>query len=91
MQSHDEDLKNKIPEVNEIEKIMISVWESILKISPINKDSNYFELGANSLSIIKFVYELEERGFYFELTPNDVFFHQNISSLAASVRKKLAG
>ena len=84
-------MTGQIPQIDEIEKVMISVWEAILKVSPVHRDSNYFELGANSLSIIKFVYELEERGFFFDLTPNDVFFHQNVVSLAQSVRKKLAG
>ena len=51
---------------NEIEKRLVMIWENVLGIKDIGVNNDFFDLGGNSLLIIKLETELEKQGFFID-------------------------
>ncbi|UCH92154.1 MAG: amino acid adenylation domain-containing protein [Candidatus Aminicenantes bacterium] len=48
------------PPANEIEKLIANIWKDILKLEKVGMNENFFDLGGNSLDIIKVNSRLKE-------------------------------
>lgn len=63
----DTDYKNNKLEGNDERTIvLVEVWEKVLRTNNINLDSNFFDIGGNSLLSVKMEVELEKKGWYIE-------------------------
>ncbi|MEJ7542843.1 acyl carrier protein [Staphylococcus intermedius] len=58
----DNDLKAR----NEVKNVLLGVWKKILHSNDIDLESNFFDIGGNSLLAVKMEVELEEKGWYIE-------------------------
>ncbi|HET9958013.1 MAG TPA: amino acid adenylation domain-containing protein, partial [Polyangiaceae bacterium] len=68
-----------------VECVLVEVIESVLGISGIGVDDNYFELGGDSIVSIQVVSRARARGL--RISPRDVFLHQTVARLAAIAGK----
>ena len=75
---------NTFATTEEIEKILSSIWMSLLTIEEVDSDINFFDLGANSLLVTQFHTELIDRGYTLELL--DIFQYPTIRSLAQKLK-----
>ncbi|WP_162524173.1 non-ribosomal peptide synthetase [Photorhabdus khanii] len=52
------------PPQNELEEMLISLWQELLAVNKIGRNDNFFQLGGQSLLVVRFVFRLqEETGF----------------------------
>ncbi len=70
-----------LPPYSTAERQIARVWEDVLGVSGVGRDSNFFDLGGNSLSIIQVFSELEQV-FDKELSVVEMFRHPTIRLLA---------
>ncbi len=70
----------------DLEKQLASIWESVLKISPIGIHDNFFEIGGDSIQSIQVIAKAQKAGI--EFAPNQLFEHQTIGELAKFLNKK---
>ncbi|NIO87701.1 MAG: acyltransferase domain-containing protein [Candidatus Aminicenantes bacterium] len=69
---------------NEIEQLIVDIWEDILGIKPIGKNDNFFDLGGHSLLASLFLSRLqEENGISLEL--NTIFEEPTVATFARLV------
>ncbi|WP_321834708.1 non-ribosomal peptide synthetase [Clostridium butyricum] len=73
--------QNYVAPRNEIEKALVSAWENILFRDKIGINDNFFDLGGDSISLMKFIPIVKEK-LGIEITLNDVINNDSISSLA---------
>lgn len=64
---------------NEIENVLVKVWEQVLGVNRISINDNYFSLGGNSLNAIKIASILQEENI--TITLSDIFMYQNIKDI----------
>ncbi|MCH7322499.1 amino acid adenylation domain-containing protein [Solibacillus sp. MA9] len=64
---------------NEIENVLVKVWEQVLGVNRISISDNYFSLGGNSLNAIKIASILQEENI--TITLSDIFMYQDIKSI----------
>ncbi|MDM8558546.1 amino acid adenylation domain-containing protein [Candidatus Parabeggiatoa sp. HSG14] len=69
---------------NDLELQLAQIWKRLLKQSNISIHDNFFELGGDSILSIQIVAHARQAGLL--LTPRDLFEHQTIAQLAATVR-----
>ncbi|MEM9135971.1 MAG: amino acid adenylation domain-containing protein [Cyanobacteria bacterium P01_F01_bin.42] len=67
----------------DIERSLAHVWETILNRSPIGIHENFFELGGDSIMAIQIVSRARNAGI--NLSPQQLFQHQTVATLAAAV------
>jgi amino acid adenylation domain-containing protein/non-ribosomal peptide synthase protein (TIGR01720 family) len=67
------------------EKILATIWASVLQLEQVGIQDNFFELGGDSILSIQIVARCNTAGL--KLTPKDLFGHQTIASLAQVVSK----
>ncbi len=72
----------------EIRKELMNIWYEILKIQDVKLDSNFFELGGNSLNGIQMIYKIEEK-FKLNIEVEDIFDYPTISELATCIKSLL--
>lgn len=65
----------------EVERILASIWSSLLGMDETGINDNFFELGGDSILAIQVVARARQAGL--RLTPKDLFQHQTIAELAA--------
>ena len=70
-----------------IEDILKTIWIKNLGIDNIDRNSNYFRLGGNSLSATKLLVEVE-RKLKCRLTLNEVFSNSEFESLLSLIESK---
>ncbi|HGM5583577.1 TPA: phosphopantetheine-binding protein, partial [Pseudomonas putida] len=63
-----------------LEKRLVTIWEEVLKVSPIGVTDNFFELGGDSIISIQVVSRARQAGIRF--TPKALFQHQTVQGLA---------
>lgn len=73
---------------NREEKILLQIWKTILGIDRISTNSDFFELGADSLCSIKLISEVYEK-LNVHIPVKVIFEHRTISSLAKYIQSKL--
>jgi amino acid adenylation domain-containing protein len=69
--------------VGEIETVLAKIWEDILDLEQVGRHDNYFALGGDSIRVIRLLSKAQEYGWH--LTPQQVFRHQTIASLASQI------
>ncbi|MDO6428948.1 amino acid adenylation domain-containing protein [Flavitalea sp. BT771] len=71
---------------DELEELLVGVWEEILGRSPIGREDNFFELGGDSIITIQVVSRCRREGIAFH--PQDIFRWQTIGALSAYLRER---
>lgn len=80
LQYSSEDVKDPVPEAMSVsEKVIHDIWSLILNIERIDCDKNFFDLGGDSLMLIKVHYRLKDR---YDIKLQDLFEYPTIGSLA---------
>jgi amino acid adenylation domain-containing protein/non-ribosomal peptide synthase protein (TIGR01720 family) len=64
-------------------RTLVDVWSRVLRIDDIEPEDNFFEIGGDSMLLIRMVAEARTAGL--TLTAKDVFTHQTIVELAAAL------
>ena len=64
----------------ELEQRLADIWQTVLGVSPLGVDDNFFALGGDSIISIQVVSRARQAGIAF--SPRDLFQHQTIRSLA---------
>jgi amino acid adenylation domain-containing protein len=72
---------------DEFEKKLAALWREILGIERVNTQHNFFDIGGNSILVIKLYSRLEQE-FPGELITTDIFAYPTIVKLAEYIRKK---
>ncbi|QJB31967.1 non-ribosomal peptide synthase/polyketide synthase [Chitinophaga oryzae] len=67
----------------EVEQTLAVIWEELLGVKNIGRNDNFFELGGDSIITIQVVGRAKRFGY--DLKPKDLFVHQTIAGLAASL------
>jgi len=62
------------------EEILATIWSQVLRVEPVGIYDNFFELGGDSILTIQIITRARKAGL--ELTPKQLFTHQNIAELA---------
>jgi len=75
-----ESLREFRPPQNELESELLSIWQNHLETEDISTNANFFEVGGNSLSLVRVHWEIEKN--YPQTTLMDLFAHPNIAELA---------
>ncbi|MEN8176173.1 MAG: condensation domain-containing protein, partial [Pseudomonadota bacterium] len=76
--------ENYVAPRNEIELALQTIWQSLLRRSPIGVHENYFNLGGDSILSIQIIARARDMGL--GLSPRDLFEHQSIAELALAVQ-----
>jgi amino acid adenylation domain-containing protein/non-ribosomal peptide synthase protein (TIGR01720 family) len=64
-----------------LEKTLAQIWAQVLGLEKVGVNSNFFQLGGDSIHSIQIVSKANQRGIL--ITPKQVFQHQTIAELAA--------
>jgi len=75
-----ESLREFRPPQNELESELLSIWQHYLETDDISTNANFFEIGGNSLSLVRVHWEIEKK--HPQTTLMDLFAHPNIADLA---------
>lgn len=67
------------------EKYIANVWEEVLEYSPVGLDDNYFEIGGDSIKVIKILSHVHADGYHFEVA--DLFAHPTIREFTAYLKE----
>ncbi|WP_045825502.1 non-ribosomal peptide synthetase [Teredinibacter turnerae] len=67
----------------DVEIAMAETWQQILQIDKIGRNDNFFDLGGNSIQIIRMLSELKAVGI--ELRANDIYQHRVLKDCSACV------
>ena len=65
------------------EKLLVSIWETVLNLKPIGVADNFFALGGDSIRTLRVIALARECGL--NLTHQQLFQHQTIATLAAQL------
>ncbi|MBO9730363.1 MAG: non-ribosomal peptide synthase/polyketide synthase [Chitinophaga sp.] len=71
---------------NEMEAVLVTIWEELLDISPVGIHDNFFELGGDSIVTIQLVSRARRQGYHFEVA--DVFSYQDIAALSIYIAQQ---
>ncbi len=66
---------------SELERQIAEVWQSVLQVDRVGIDDSFFDLGGQSLSLLRVRRRLRDLGH--EVAPTDLFRHPTIGALAA--------
>lgn len=72
----------------ELEQELATIWEQVLKITPISVHHNFFEIGGDSIQSIQVIAKARKIGI--KLAPNQLFEYQTIAELATFLEKQKA-
>ncbi len=67
----------------DMEKMIARIWADVLGLEKVGINSNYFELGGDSIMSIRIVARITEAGH--QLTLQDIFKHQTVAELAEAL------
>jgi amino acid adenylation domain-containing protein/non-ribosomal peptide synthase protein (TIGR01720 family) len=67
------------------EQVLAAIWERVLKLDRIGIHDNFFNLGGDSLLIMRVVFQAKQNGI--EITPKQVFQHPTVAELAEAAGK----
>ncbi len=69
---------------NAVERTLAEIWQDLLGVERVGLDDNFFSLGGDSIVSIQLVSRARQAGL--QLSPRDLFQHQNIRSLALAAK-----
>lgn len=73
------------PSLQDIESWLMATWKEFLEISNIDDHSDFFELGANSLALIKLISRIEQRYGLSNLPVEHILENSSIQSMAKMI------
>lgn len=76
--------------LNPTEESIAEIWRSLFQITEVTGDDDFFELGGNSLTAIKFLSRVEERFGEDALLPETLYEDARLGSLAKAVEAATA-
>ena len=79
--------KSYIAPQNEVEKIITSIWQEILKVNRVGVNDNFFDLGGHSLLLVRMQTRLRE-SFAREIPISEIFRYPTVSLLAKFLAHK---
>ena len=79
-----------VPPTNDIEKVLVEIWSEIFNSDNIGIDTNFFDLGGNSLNIVRMYNKIIER-YPVELTITVMYKYPSIRMLAEYINNLLSG
>lgn len=84
----EDDAPSEFTNLSERERVLASCWSSCLpgRHSALTTNSDFFELGGNSISVGALISQLHRRGF--GLTFNDIFSTRNLKAMAARLNSR---
>ncbi len=71
------------PGAGAVEDVLREAWKSVLGVSTVDPDANFFELGGDSISTVRLASALREQGY--ELSLTEVFRSPTLNALAPLV------
>ncbi len=74
------------PPRNQLEHKIAAIWQEELKIAKVGIDENFFDLGGNSLTLVRIHGRLSEDGPETKVSVTDLFQHPTIRALAQFMR-----
>ncbi|MEN7281244.1 non-ribosomal peptide synthase/polyketide synthase [Pseudomonas aeruginosa] len=69
---------------NAVERTLAEIWQDLLGVERVGLDDNFFSLGGDLIVSIQVVSRARQAGL--QLSPRDLFQHQNIRSLALAAK-----
>lgn len=70
-----------VPAQNETERVVAGIWESLLGISQVGMHDNFFDLGGDSLLLLRVQVKIKQ-ALHINLSAAEMFQHPTISTLA---------
>ncbi|MFT3815684.1 MAG: amino acid adenylation domain-containing protein [Acidovorax sp.] len=67
----------------EVEETLAAVWAEVLGVEQVGRQDSFFELGGDSILSLKVVARARRRGL--ELSPRQIFEHQQLASIARAL------
>ncbi len=77
-----------VPPRNDKEKILVEIWQELLKLPKIGVKDNFFELGGDSILSIQVIARANQKGL--KITPKQLFEYPTIEGLAAVAEEGVA-
>ena len=78
-----------VPARTEIERKLADIWQELLEVEQVGVDQNFFELGGNSLLVLRVIARIR-RVFELELPVRSMFEEPTIAGLAGELQKAQA-
>lgn len=82
------DVKITSAPMDDLEKNLISVWQEVLKVTPIGRDDNYFALGGDSLGMISIRRKLLKLNIDLEI--KEFIKNQTVAQLGSVIRNRIS-
>ncbi|MFD9792209.1 phosphopantetheine-binding protein [Streptomyces sp. NPDC059070] len=90
MSSQDVQAAPGTPPMTATEEAIAEIWRGLFGITEVGVGDDFFELGGNSLTAIKFLSRVEERFAVDVLLPETLYEDARLSSLAKAVDEAMA-
>ena len=74
---------SKIPPGNELEQMLVGIWQEVLGVEEIGVADDFFELGGDSLTGFRITSRANQAGL--SLSPRHLFQHRTISALCSNL------
>ncbi|MBB5194994.1 non-ribosomal peptide synthetase [Anaerocolumna cellulosilytica] len=87
--SNSQQLKMSVKPGNDIEIVLMEIWNKVLGIDFVDINESFFDIGGNSIQIVQVYSEIEEK-FPGSVTVADLFSHPSIVRLASFITEKLS-
>ncbi|CAM5241032.1 MULTISPECIES: phosphopantetheine-binding protein [Streptomyces] len=78
------------PALTSTEKALADIWRSLFGIDEVSADDNFFALGGNSLTAIRFLARVEEQFAEDVLPPETLYEDPRLASLAQAIDTAMA-
>jgi len=79
--------ENFEPPQGQVEESLAKAWREVLNLKRVGRNDDFFELGANSIKIIKMIAAIEEK--FGPVSVQDVFRNPTVKSLAQVIQTRL--
>ncbi len=72
-----------VPPRNDIERLLVEIWQSVLKVESIGIHDNFFTLGGDSILSLQIIARANQQKL--KLTPKQLFAYRTIAELSAAL------
>ncbi len=80
---NEENTINQPTRISSTERILLKIWQEVLQLPNLGVQDNFFEVGGDSIQIIRIVAKSKKAGI--QLSPKHVYRHQNIATLCKHI------
>jgi acyl carrier protein len=88
--SNDHETALDAPMMTRTEEVIAQIWQGLFRVTQVGAGDDFFELGGNSLTAIKFLARLEERFGVDVLAPETLYDDARLGSLAKAIDEEMA-